>query len=280
MTSNTTSLWKILILKLRDLEKNNNTYLIYISLIYLFSLPLIFVLIYMDPCLFYLILPGFALLIPYMIFEEKDFKVLGVVGVIALILLGFTFTAYQVESIYMDREPDELSSESLKNGLINKVQGDAGENFEFTVLISHEAYEEVIRDDNYTLKVQLSRYIEEDEEVIDDYKMDYLEDVNDEGRLYKIEISDLEEALYQHRFLLTVEREDEDYQEETEYGFGPFTVSRRDLYLTILTQQISTSIIIFVVFLGFLWWKKGMEQKASQRAKKKKAESEGKNNLN
>jgi len=280
MTSNTTSLWKILILKLRDLEKNNNTYLIYISLIYLFSLPLIFVLIYMDPCLFYLILPGFALLIPYMIFEEKDFKVLGVVGVIALILLGFTFTAYQVESIYMDREPDELSSESLKNGLINKVQGDVGENFEFTVLISHEAYEEVIRDDNYTLKVQLSRYIEEDEEVIDDYKMDYLEDVNDEGRLYKIEISDLEEALYQHRFLLTVEREDEDYQEETEYGFGPFTVSRSDLYLTILTQQISTSLIIFVVFLGFLWWKKGMEQKAKQRAKKKKAESEGKNNLN
>lgn len=259
---------------LQKLKRKHNKYIVYIIFTYLISLPLIFVLLYVDPCLFNLALPGFALLVPYMIFKEKNFKAIAITGIIVLLLTGVSFTAYQVEGIYMGREPDELSSTHLSMGVIDRVQGEPEDTFTFTVIISEHAYEELIQDDNYTVKVHLSRYIEEDEELTEYYEMHYSEDVENEGKRYSIDIEGVEEALYTHYFSITVEREgEEDYEEETGSGFGPFTVDRYDLYTTIMTQQISTSIIIFVVFLAFLWWRQGMEKKIERREKEKIEES-------
>lgn len=255
--------------KLRSLKKDYNSFTLYLVFTYLFSLPLIFVLLYVDPCLFNLLISGFALLIPYKLFEEKDFKVLAVVGIIVLILLGSTFTVYQVEGIYMGRDPDELSSEYLSEGFIDKVDGDINDEFEFSVIVSSEAYEDIIKNDNYTVKVTLTRYIEEGEDVRD-YVMSFQEEIDDIGRKFFIRISNLEEALYEHHFSLHIERENDDHVEETNRGFGPFTVGRSALYQTILIQQTSTTIIIFIIFLGVLWWRKGMLEKAKKRAEKKK----------
>ena len=254
--------------ELQSLEKKYNSFSIYLLFTYLFSLPLIFVLLYVDPCLFNLLISGFALIIPYKLFEVKEFKTLAVVGIVVLILLGITFTVYQVEGIYVGREPDELSSQHLIQGSIDRVDGEVNEEFTFSVIVTNETYQELIEDDNYTVKVTLSRYIEEGEEAVD-YEMDYQEDVEDLGKRYQIQISDLEEALYEHYFTLQVEQDDDDHVEETNRGFGPFTVGRRGLYQTILIQQTTQTLIIFFIFLGFLWWRKGMLKKAKKRKKEK-----------
>lgn len=254
--------------KLRSLKKDHDSFILYLIFTYLFSLPLIFVLLYVDPCLFNLVLPAFALLIPYKLFKEKDFKVLAVVGIIVLILLGLTFTAYQVEGIYIGRDPEELSSKHLSQGFIDRVDGDVGEEFKFTVIVSNEAYEDLIQDNNYTITVTLTRYIEEGIDV-KEYNMSFQEEVEDIGRKFFIEISVVEEALYEHYFTLHIEKGNGDYEEETNRGFGPFTVGRLSLYRTIMIRQTTSTLIIFIIFLGFLWWRKGMLERAKKKSKQK-----------
>ncbi|MFW5904245.1 MAG: hypothetical protein ACOCTK_02135 [Candidatus Saliniplasma sp.] len=260
--------------RLRELKEEYNPYVIYLIFTYFFSLPLIFVLLFVDPCLFNIAVSAFALLIPYYIFKEKNFKVIGVVGIVALLLLGITFTVYQVEGIYISREPEELSSENLKKGYIDKVHGSPDESFEFTVIVSQEAYDDKIQDDNYTVYINLSWYVEEGEETVAEYQMDYVEDVQGEGKRYAIEITDLDEALYEHYFSLTIEGEEEDHQEETNRGYGPFNVERADLYQTIMAQQVSSSIITFLIFFGFFWWRTGILEKSKKKRRKKKNDDE------
>ncbi|MGM0405710.1 MAG: hypothetical protein ACQEQM_06170 [Thermoplasmatota archaeon] len=258
--------------EIRSLKDEYNRYAVYLIFVYLFSLPLIFVLLFVDPCLFNLAVPAFALLIPYHVFKEKNFKIIGVVGIVALILLGLTFTAYQVETIYIGREPEELSSDNLIQGRIDKVHGNVDEGFEFDVIVKQEAYEELIHDNNYTVQLNLSWYVEEEEEAVAEYQMNYVEDVQNQGKRYSVKINDIGEELYEHSFLLTIDRENEDYQEETNTGYGPFTVSRGDLYLTIMAQQASSSIITFLLFFGFLWWRTGILEKSKKRKREKEKE--------
>lgn len=259
--------------KLRSLKKDHHSFTIYLIFTYLFSLPLIFVLLYIDPCLFNLVLPAFALLIPYKLFKEDDFKVLAAVGIIVLILLSSTFTAYQVEGIYTGRDPEELSSEHLSQGFIDRMDGNVGEKFNFTVIVSDEAYENLINDNNYTVKVALTRYIEEGVDV-KEYNMSFQEEVENLGKKFFIELTVEEEALYEHYFKLHIEKENEDYEEETNRGFGPFTVGRLSLYRTIMVQQTSPTLIIFIIFLGFLWWRKGMVEWGRKKSKQKTQEEE------
>ncbi len=144
--------------------------------------------------------------------------------------------------------------------------------------MTNEAYEDLIQDDNYTVRVTLTRYIEEGEEAID-HEMNYQEEVDDMGRKFFIEISDLEEALYEHHFTLHVEQDNDDHVEETNRGFGPFTVGRSALYQTIMLQQTTSTLIIFIIFLGVLWWRKEMLKKAKKRSKKKNKMEEPKGKI-
>ncbi len=258
--------------EIRSLKDEYNRYAVYLIFIYLLSLPLIFVLLFVDACLFNLAVPAFALFIPYHVFKEKNFKIIGVVGIVALVILGMTFTAYQVETIYIGRDPEELSSDNLIQGYIDKVHGNVDEDFEFNIIVKQEAYEELIQDNNYTVNVNLSWYVEEEEVAVAEYQMSYVEEVQNKGKRYSVEINDIDEALYEHSFLLTIDKENEDYQEETNTGYGPFTVSRGGLYLTIMAQQASSSIIIFLLFFGFLWWRTGILEKSEKKKREKEKE--------
>ncbi len=262
--------WDFIIDRFRDLRDEHNRYVVYLIFVFIFSLPLIFILLYVDPCLFNLAVPGFALLIPYHLFKERNLKVVGIVGVIALLLLGLTFTAYQVESIYIGRSPEVVSSDHLIDGQIDRVHGRPDDRFEFTVIVSQDAYADLILDYNYTIQLNLSYYVGEEETVQDRYLMEYRENISDIGKLYHIEISDLDEELYEHHFTLDIEREDEDYSEETTTAFGPFTVGRGDLYIAIFAQLVSSYIITFSIFFAFLWWRTGTLEKAEKKRKAKK----------
>ncbi|MFW6040897.1 MAG: hypothetical protein ACOC85_03580 [Thermoplasmatota archaeon] len=219
----------------------------------------------MDPCLFNLLLPGFVLIVPYKLFKEKNITILAVVGIVILLLLGITFTAYQVEGIYIGRKPDELSSEYLSEGKIDKVHGNIEESFSFSVIVTDEAYDEIIHDNNYSVNLNLMHYVDEEDEKVDDYELVYQEVVPDKGHKYSIEINNLEEALYSHNFTLRIEMDEGFYEESTNEGYGPFTIGRAALYQVIMTQQISSTILIFFIYLAFLWWKMGALEKAKKK---------------
>ncbi|MFW6048208.1 MAG: hypothetical protein ACOC87_02800 [Candidatus Natronoplasma sp.] len=260
---------------IRDLKEKHNPYLVYIIFIYILSVPLILVPINIYDGLFILCLVGFAILVPYVIFKEKKFKLIAVSGIVALLLLGLTSATYQVEGVYLNSEPEELSSDYLTSGSIDRIHGEQDESFTFTVIIAQEAYEELIMDRNYTVELNLRHY-DEGEEVIEVHEMNFIEDPQVVGKKYSIEISDWEKSLYLHSFSLNVEKKDEDYNEETDSGYGPLTMKRMDLYMITMSREVTTSFILFFIFLGLFWWRTRMLKKHEEllnENKKKKEDS-------
>lgn len=237
-------------------EDSKYAILKYVIYIYAFSLPIILLLSYFNPCFLNLVIPAIAVLVPYKLFKEKSLKKIFVTGVIAVLLISFTFTAYQVEGIYFSQEPGELSSESFSNGTIDKVYGEQKTKFNFTVDLNTEN----IQTDNYTIFLNIT-WITTATPADGDFKSFKMIKLNNSEYYYLFNLKehDMEDRLYSHHFSIrkngtsgTVE------WEETDSNFGPFTISRIDAYQVIMMQQLISTLLFLVLIIGIVWWRKRM----------------------
>lgn len=247
----------------------------YVVYIYAFSLPIIILLSYFNPCFLNLVIPAIAVLVPYKLFKEKSMKKIFVTGIIAILLVSFTFTAYQVEAIYFSQEPGELSSETFSNGTIDKVYGEQKTKFNFTVDLNTDH----IETDNYTVFLNITWITTTTPEDGNDKSFQMVELNNSEYYyLFNLKDNDMEDRLYSHYFSIRKNKTSGTVEwEETDSNFGPFTISRLDAYQVIMIQQLIATFLFFVLIIGMLWWRKRMatsREKSTEGLEEKEEELE------
>ncbi len=228
----------------------------YIVYVYAFSLPFIIILSYFSPCFLNLVIPSIAVLVPYKLFKEKSMKKIFVTGIIAILLLSLTFTAYQVETIYFSQEPKDLSSDLLSNGTVDKIYGEQKTKFNFTV----DLKEEKIETDNYTVYLNIT-WMTTTTPTDGNDKSFTMNSFNNSDYYYIFNLKehDMEDRLYSHYFSIRMNKTENvtDWQ-ETDSSYGPFTISRLDAYQVIMLQQLISMSLFFILIIGMVWWRKRM----------------------
>lgn len=227
----------------------------YVIYVYAFSLPFIIILSYFNPCFLNLVIPAIAVLVPYKLFKEKSLKKVFIAGIIAVLLLNLTFTAYQVEGIYFSQEPGDLSSDVLSEGTVDKVYGKQKTKFNFTVDLDTTK----LQTDNYTVYVNIT-WLTTTQGEEDNYRSFEMNNITNSQYyyLFNLKEEDMQDRLYSHHFSIKKNTTNGVKWEETDSSFGPFTISRFDAYQVIMLQQVISSILFFVLVIGMVWWRKRM----------------------
>ncbi|MFW5927706.1 MAG: hypothetical protein ACOCSL_00790 [Thermoplasmatota archaeon] len=227
----------------------------YVIYVYAFSLPFIIIFSYFNPCFFNLVIPAIAVLVPYFLFKEKSLKKVFIAGIIAVLLVNLTFTAYQIEGIYFSQEPGDLSSDVLSDGTIDNVYGEQKTRFNFTVNLNKNQ----IQTDNYTVYLNITWLTTTQQEKGNDRSFE-MNELNNSRYYYIFNLKehDMMDRLYSHHFSIKMNTTDGVEWEETDSNFGPFTVSRWDAYQMIMLQQVISSVLFFILVLGMIWWRKRM----------------------
>ena len=246
----------------------------YIIYIYAFSLPFIIILSYFNPCFLNLVIPAIAVLVPYKLFKEKSLKKVFIAGIIAVLLLNLTFTAYQVEGIYFSQEPGDLSSDVLSDGTVDNVYGEQKTKFNFTVNLDPNK----LQTDNYTVYLNITwlTTTQGDEDNFRSFEMNNLTN-SEYYYLFNLKEEDMQDRLYSHHFSIKKNTTDGVEWEETDSSFGPFTISRLDAYQVIMFQQVVSSVLFFVLVIGMVWWRKRMttsREKSTEGLEEKENELE------
>ncbi len=229
----------------------------YVVYVYAISLPFIIILSYFNPCFLNLVIPAIAVLVPYKLFKEKSLKKVFIAGIIAVLLLNFTFTVYQVEGIYFSQEPGDLSSDVLSDGTVNKVYGEQKTKFNFTVDLEKNK----LQTDNYTIYLNITWLTTTPGEE-DNYRSFTMDEIQNSQYyfIFNLEEQDMQDRLYSHHFSIKKNTTDGVEWEETDSSFGPFTISRLDAYQRIMLQQVISSVLFFVLVLGIVWWRNRMSR--------------------
>ena len=245
----------------------------YVIYVYAISLPFIIILSYFNPCFLNLVIPAIAVLVPYKLFKEKSLKKVFIAGIIAVLLLNLTFTAYQVEGIYFSQEPGDLSSDVLSDGTVDKVYGEQKTKFNFTVNMDTTKLET----DNYTVYLNITWLTTTQEE--ENYRSFVMNELNNSQYYYIFNLKehDMQDRLYSHHFSIKKNTTNGVEWEETDSSFGPFTISRLDAYRMIMLQQVVSSVLFFVLVLGMVWWRNRMatsREKSTEGLEEKEKELE------
>lgn len=246
----------------------------YVLYAYVFSLPFIIILTYFNPCFINLVIPVIAVLVPYKLFKEKSLKKVFIAGIIAVLLLNLTFTAYQVEGIYFSQEPGNLSSDVLSDGTVDKVYGEQKTKFNFTVDLDTTK----LQTDNYTVYLNIT-WLTTAQGEEGNYEAFEMNNLNNSQYYYLFNLKehDMQDRLYSHHFSIKKNTTNGVEWEETGSSFGPFTISRLDAYQKIMLQQVVSSVLFFVLVLGMIWWRKRMttsREKSTEGLEEKEKELE------
>ncbi len=248
---NRSSILKKINEKTRKAKRSRYSVLIYILTIFIAPIWIIF----FNPCIMNIVLPILAILIPYKLYDENDLKKLLVVGIVAIILLGATMGFYHTTILY-DQPSREIRSErrNLTNGTIDPIYGTEETVFNFTVELNRTVMEEK----SFELYTNLSYVGAEGvrEEHYEGYEMIQIKNTTE----FYIEIKGLEERLFNHRFTLFIEENDDYIKERTSLGFGPVTLDRTSAFGMITLQQSLSTTIVFLLLMGVLWLKKRMDK--------------------
>jgi len=246
----------------RKVRRSRYSIPIYVLTVFLASIWLIFI----NPCLMNILLPIFAILIPYKLYDENSLKKLLVVGIAAIILLAFTMGAYHVGILY-DQPARELRSGpgALQNGTIEPIYGDSNTEFKFTIEVNLTRASTSM--ENIKLYANIS-YAEVEgvrREDYEGYEMEPANDSDDESDIkeFEVVVSGLPERLFNHYFSLRkdVPVEEDDFSwERTSLGFGPVTLERRTAFGMITLQQSFSTSVFFLLGMGLLWLKKRMDR--------------------
>lgn len=238
-------------------------------------------LIFFNPCYMYIFLPIMAILIPYKLFDENSFKKLLVVGIVAVLLLGFSMASYHT-FIYFNQPPREVHSEEkmqeriLENGTINRIYGDSETKFNFTVEVRLDVIEEYLEDidikdidNNIYTNVTYYPFVAMAGREYETYNMTRVNESSGENGVvkYNATVTDFEESMFLHHFSIKTNMTEKDVWEEweeTERGYGPVTVDE-PFVLGVITLQQSFSIsIFFFLGIGILWLKKRMDRSVAE----------------
>lgn len=196
-----------------------------------------------------------ALLVPLAFFREKNIKKIVVVGIISLFILFSAFSAYNVHQRY-NMSTQELESKNLKNGTVNKLYGESGDEFNFTVTV---LYQENMSQ-KFSVYVNLS-YTQFSADSSEHHEETYKLKQTNNGKEYYRSII-LKERQYRHHFVLkdnTTSNGSVNW-EETELGRGPNTVPKSATFFAVFILQTPYPIFIFLLLVGILWWKKRMNK--------------------
>jgi len=258
--------------KTRRVRESRFSIPIYILTIFAASIWLIF----FNPCLMYIILPIMAILIPYKLYDENSFKKLLVVGVVAVILLGFSMSGYYT-FIFFNQPAREVHSREImderiiKNGTIDRIYGDSQTEFNLTVEVRTDVIENYYDvdvtdiDNDITANITYYGVVGLVGREYETYNMTRVNEssVGKGAVKYYATVTGLEESIFQHHFSLKTNMTEEDpweKWEETEPGFGPVTLDE-PFVLGIITLQESFNIsIFFFLGMGILWLKKRMDK--------------------
>jgi|GEM_PF-2249133 len=260
----------------RKVRRSRYSIPIYILTVFLASVWLIF----FNPCLMYILLPIIAIIIPYKLYDETSFKKLLVVGIVAVILLGFTMSGYYT-FVFFNQPAREVHSREimgeriLENGTIDRIYGDSQTKFNLSVEVRMDVLEKYldidVEDIDENIYANLTYYgvVSLDERDYKTYNMMRVnENLTEDGivKYYTI-ATNLEESIFRHHFSLrTNMTEDEPWEEweETEPNFGPVTLGKT-FVLGVITLQESFSIsIFFFLGMGLLWLKKRMDRSVAE----------------
>ncbi len=262
--------------KTRKARESRFSIPIYILTIFAASVWLIF----FNPCLMYILLPIMAILIPYKLYDENSFKKLLVVGVVAVILLGFTMSGYYAFILFNQPAREVHSREIMneriiKNGTIDRIYGDSQTEFNLTVEVRMDVienyYDVDITDIDNNISANITYYgivglVGEEYETYNMTRVERSSMENGAVKYYAV-IRDLDESIFQHHFSLKTNMTEEDpweKWEKTEPGFGPVTLDQ-PFVLGVITLQESFNIsIFFFLGMGLLWLKKRMDRSVSE----------------
>lgn len=259
--------------KTRRVRDSRYSIPIYLLTIFAASIWLIF----FNPCLMYILLPIMAILIPYKLYDENSFKKLLVVGVVAVILLGFTMSGYYTFILFNQPAREVHSREMMderviQNGTIDQIYGDSQTEFNLTVKVRMDVIREHIPDidhndidNNITANITYYGVVGVVGREYQTYNMTRVNQSTVENgavRYYAI-VRDLDESIFQYHFSLKTNMTEEDpweKWEETEPNFGPVTLDE-PFVLGVITLQESFNIsLFFFLGMGILWLKKRMDK--------------------
>ncbi len=247
--------------KFKKIKKTRYSILAYIGTVYIASLWLVFV----NPCLMNILLPILAILIPYKLYGENNLKKLLVVGLVAILLLAVTLSTFQLGLIY-DQPHRTLESDHFQDGNVDNLYGDTDTTFTFTVNLTKEYVEGY----NYTVYLNLTLATIGSVHPIpyEGYRMQRVGEDN-ETYHYSVQVSDLEERLFGHRF--SVRRNRTDIDDELDYDWhrtsivhGPITISESRAFQLLTFEYFTSTVIIFIFGMGILWLKRRMDKSVSE----------------
>ncbi|MFP3872010.1 MAG: hypothetical protein ACLFVL_03925 [Candidatus Aenigmatarchaeota archaeon] len=245
--------------RFRKVKQSRFSLLVYIGTVFVASLWLIFV----NPCLMNVLHPVLAILIPYKLYDENDLKKLFIVGIVSVLLIALSISAFQLGLIY-DRPPRLLRSEHFQDGSVEPLYGDSSTSFNFTVNITREYLE---RDDveNYTVYLNLTVTTAAGVGTKDyeKYEMERIAETN-HTYTYHTEVSGLDERLYGHYFSvrrnMTIEGEPDYDIHRTSRGYGPITIERSRAFRLLTFEYFFSTVAIFLFGLLILWLKRRMDR--------------------
>ncbi|MBS3817214.1 MAG: hypothetical protein KGY76_06595 [Candidatus Thermoplasmatota archaeon] len=221
-----------------------------------------------------ILLPVLAILIPYKFYDENSLKKILASGVIVIILLSLSMSAYQLGFIY-DQPSQNLRSENLEQGSVEPLYGNPNTNFNFTVNVTEEFIQEW-DSENYTVYVNLtlSTVGGIGEKDYDGYKMKPVNSSERPREYYRN--LDLEERLFGHYFSIRknmtekldeMENETEGVQyswETSSSGYGPITIQKMRAFQYLAFEYVFSTTLIYLLGMGLLWWKNRMDRSVSE----------------
>lgn len=237
---------KLLKDKVESVPESKYAVQIYVGTI--FFVLVIPVIVFLNLCLFNILLALMTIAVPYFFYKERSIKKILIAGLIAILLVNVVGTVNHVNILFSEG-PNVLESDHLQNGTVDQVYGDKNTDFNFTIDV-HD-----METTNYTVFLNLS-YQSGDvtlEEKIDSYEMEELN-----GQYYKV--LDLDERQYSHRFSLRVNESSNTTWYSTNETFGPFTISKRTSYTNIFVLRLTSPILLFGLFVSLMWWRSKLEE--------------------
>ncbi|MEF8873613.1 MAG: hypothetical protein V5A88_02955 [Candidatus Thermoplasmatota archaeon] len=212
-----------------------------------------------------ILLPVLAILIPYKLYGENNLKKLVVVGLVITLLLAVTMSTYQLGLIY-EQPHRTLNSDEFQDGTVDQLYGDPDTTFTFTVNLTKDYVEGF----NYTvyLNLTLATAGRVQQTPYEGYKMRRVAESNLTYQ-YSVQVSDLEERLFGHRFSVRRNRtglDDElDYDwHRTSIVYGPITIEESRAFQLLTFEYFTSTAIIFLLGMGLLWVKKRMDKSVSE----------------
>ncbi len=238
--------------KVEGVKELRYSILIYVGTIFLVSIWLLFV----SPCFMNLLLPVFALLVPYKFYKEESLKKVLIAGVIAILIFNVTASAYRLNLLYNQPSSDlSLDDGSLSEGTVNPLYGNPQTRFNFTV----KASEEIMNSANHTIFVNIT-YSDPTTPTRNIAKSVKMERSTEDASVYYA-VENVSERIYYHNFALKENVSDNEVNwRETEAAYGPVTIEKRAAFGYIMGQQSLSSLFIYGIVGALLWWKRKMDR--------------------